>query len=97
MAKIYLNELEIEDIRILFEQILDSKLESIIKQQNSERSDKLLTRKETAKVLRISLPTLNEWTKDGTISSCRIGGRVLYTQEAINESLNARKFKVYGS
>jgi excisionase family DNA binding protein len=46
-----------------------------------------LTRVETTKLLRITLPTLNEYTKEGTIRGYRIGGRVLYKKDEIEASL----------
>mgnify|MGYP003717000603 FL=1 len=48
----------------------------------------LLTRKETAKLLCISLPTLHDWTKTGIIKAHRIGNRVLYKLEEVNDSLS---------
>lgn len=50
-------------------------------------SEKLLTRKETADKLKISLVTLNDWTKRGMIQSYLIGGRVLYKETEIEKSL----------
>ena len=50
-------------------------------------SEKLLTRKETADKLKISLVTLNDWTKRGLIQSYLIGGRVLYKDSEIEASL----------
>lgn len=47
----------------------------------------LLSRKETAKKLSISLPTLHLFTKEGIIRAYRIGNRVLYKQEDINNAL----------
>ena len=49
------------------------------------------TRKETAKRLRISLPTLNERTKNGNIEGQRIGARVLYSEDAIEQALKTTK------
>jgi hypothetical protein len=51
------------------------------------QSEKLLTRKETADKLKISLVTLNDWTKRGMIQSYIIGGRVLYKDSEIEASL----------
>ena len=53
----------------------------------SDPSETLLTRKETADKLKISLVTLNEWTKRGLIQSYLIGGRVLYKESEIVNSL----------
>jgi excisionase family DNA binding protein len=38
----------------------------------------LITRKQAARTLCISLPTLHDWTKTGKIIAYRIGSRVLY-------------------
>lgn len=48
-----------------------------------------LTRKETSSRLRISLPTLNEYTKTGKIKAYRINGRVLYRKDDIDSALTA--------
>ena len=55
---------------------------------NTTPSEKLLTRKETADKLKISLVTLNDWTKRGMIQSYLIGGRVLYKDSEIEGSLH---------
>ncbi|MFN3801336.1 helix-turn-helix domain-containing protein [Belliella pelovolcani] len=54
---------------------------------STPQSEKLLTRKETADKLKISLVTLNDWTKRGLIQSYIIGGRVLYKDSEIEASL----------
>lgn len=47
----------------------------------------LITRKETAQILGISLPTLNDWTKTGIIPAQRIGTRVRYKRADVYASL----------
>jgi len=42
---------------------------------------------QVAKLLRISLPTLNEWSKQGIVQSYRIGSRILYKKEEIETSI----------
>lgn len=49
--------------------------------------EKNLTRKETAKLLRISLPTLNSYTKNGLLKAYTIGNRVLYSEKDIKTSV----------
>lgn len=46
-----------------------------------------LTRKETAKTLRISLVTLHEWTKAGTLQSLTVRGRIRYRRADVVMSL----------
>ncbi|KAB7731429.1 helix-turn-helix domain-containing protein [Rudanella paleaurantiibacter] len=42
-----------------------------------------LTRKETAKLLRIALVTLHEWTKAGTLQSFNMNGRIRYRRDDV--------------
>lgn len=46
-----------------------------------------LTRAETAALLKISLPTLLKWTKEGKISAYRFGNTVRYKKHEIDNSL----------
>jgi hypothetical protein len=59
------------------------------------QTEKLLTRKETADKLKISLVTLNDWSKRGLLSSYLIGGRVLYKESEIEASLHQVKTVKY--
>jgi len=63
-------------------------LKNIQLQASTPASEKLLTRKETADKLKISLVTLNDWTKRGLVQSYLIGGRVLYKEDEIVASLH---------
>jgi excisionase family DNA binding protein len=47
----------------------------------------LLTRKQAANLLGVSLPTLNEWSKKGLIIGYRIATRVRYKRSDIEKSL----------
>ncbi len=47
----------------------------------------LLTRKEAAKMLGISLPTLLDWTNTGVIQGYRISSRVRYKRAELENSL----------
>lgn len=55
----------------------------------------LLTRKDTAILLGISLPTLNDWTKRGLIPSFRISSRVRYKKTEVLNSLTKVKTLKY--
>jgi excisionase family DNA binding protein len=46
-----------------------------------------LTRKETADLLRVSLTTLDAWSKKGYIQPLGIGGRILFRESEVNNSL----------
>ena len=53
----------------------------------------ILTRQETAKLLNISLPTLNQYTKEGYITAYRLVFKVRYRIEDINLALKKIKTK----
>jgi excisionase family DNA binding protein len=61
-------------------------------QKAPEVPEQLLTRKEAAKFLDVSLGTLNEYTKKGIIVGYRIGACIRYKKsEILNNSLNKIK------
>lgn len=51
----------------------------------------LLTRKQAAKLLCVSLPTILDWTKTGKIIGYRIGSRVRYKKAELENSLSKIK------
>ena len=54
---------------------------------------KYLTRREVASLLKITLPTLYDWTKMGWIKSYKIGSRILYKSIEVENSIQNRKFR----
>jgi hypothetical protein len=71
---------------------LSNALRSIIREELSflnakEPNQRFLSRNEVATLLKISLPTLNEYTRTGIIKGSRIGSRVLYDEAQIRESV----------
>jgi len=56
-------------------------------QPQERNEEELITRKETAKVLGISLVTLNVYTKRGLIPGYRIGSSIRYKKKEVIESL----------
>lgn len=49
--------------------------------------EELLTRKETAKQLHVTLPTLREYTRRGYLKGYRMGNRVLYKRNEVLAAL----------
>lgn len=52
---------------------------------NMPMSDKLIPLKEVAETLNVSRCTLNRWNKDGYLIPIKIGRKVFYRQNDINE------------
>lgn len=77
-------------------QLIDSKLRSFAPQTEQTNQSKFITRREVATLLKITLPTLHEWTKLGWLRPYKVGNRVLYKEPevfACIEKLNSYKFK----
>ena len=77
-----------------FQEMLINSLEQVIKplvSAKESRSTELLTRKEAARLLRISLPTLADWTQQGIIYAIRMGRRVFYLVSDIQNALKKRE------
>jgi hypothetical protein len=89
MDNLFLSTYSPEEITgIIHNAVREAVKNSITVSPNTVPSEKLLTRKETADKLKISLVTLNDWTKRGMIQSYLIGGRVLYKDSEIEGSLH---------
>lgn len=75
----------------LYEKIRTTVRDEIVFQRSCEEviEKKLLTRKETATKLRITLPTLNLYTKQGVLKGLRVGYRVLYRAEDVEAAMKA--------
>lgn len=67
-----------------------------LERQNSlstpQQENEYISRKTTAQILGISLPTLNDWSKRQLIPSYRISTRILYKKDEVLNSVNQRKF-----
>lgn len=78
-----------------------SELQSIIKEAFKQAQLELTprepstpqyyTRREAAERLKISLPTLNKYTKTGKVNGYRIGGKVMYRADDLMASLQKIK------
>lgn len=53
---------------------------------------KYYTRKETAREMNITLPTLSKYVKKGLIECRKIGNRVLFSKQDIENALQKREF-----
>jgi excisionase family DNA binding protein len=68
-----------------------TEIDKLILNQKAEKT--IYTRQETAELLNISLPTLNEYTKQGFIIAYRLGYKVRYKVEDIQSALTRIKTK----
>jgi len=78
----------------ILERKLDTIEEILLSMKKGEGSEqqktvRYRTRQQAAEALHITLPTLHYYTKNGLIQGSRVGTRILYTEEAINEAVKA--------
>jgi excisionase family DNA binding protein len=59
--------------------------------QSSSNEDELINSKEAASLLRISLPTLHKWKKQGRIPFHRIGTRIRFNKAEVLATIGGRK------
>ena len=83
-----------QDLKNELNQIVETIRENT-PENNTTKEPEYLTRKETANKLHISLVTLNRLTNDGTLQSFKIGGRVLYKTDGVNNAIseNLKKYR----
>jgi len=92
MNNVILSPITIEDFKTALSDIVRSELKSELQLlKPSPKPDDLLTRKETASLLGVSLHTLHDWTISGKVPAYRIGSRVRYKRSEIEGSLNQIK------
>lgn len=84
---ILLQNLSSDDLKKLISDLLDEKLTGFKPQQ--KQATEYLTREDVSKLLKISLPTVTEYTKTGKLNGLRMGRRVLFRKEEIEQSLTA--------
>lgn len=68
---------------------LENRLAQLQKTVNPKQKTVLLTRKQVAKLLNISLPTLHAWSKNKVLNPFRIGNQVRYKENEVLEALQA--------
>ena len=63
----------------------------IAPEPSTSENKNLITRRETAKILGVTLPTVIDWEKKGFITGYRIGDRIRYKEAEIFEAVTKNK------
>ena len=93
MKKLILEQFTSDEFKELLSDVIKSELSQLkLETPLSNEDNYLLTRKEVAKLLRISLPTLHDWTNKDIIQSYSLGlNRRRYKRDEVLAMLNAKK------
>jgi excisionase family DNA binding protein len=77
-----------DDLISMIKEAFKEELKEILTQQEKDRDyDTLLSRKEVAELLKISLVTLHSYQKDGTLPFYRLGWHVYFRKGDIMKAL----------
>jgi len=89
MENIIFTQIPINEFRNVLSETVRVELERLNIKGSTPQPDETdyITRQETARILGVSLPTLNDWTKRGVIIGYRIATRVRYKKSEILDSL----------
>lgn len=92
MTNVILSSIPVDELKGLIAEVVNQELTKHLTPANqSPASNDLLTRKEAARLLGISLPTLLDYTKLGKITGYRLGTRVRYKRSELEQSLTQIK------
>ena len=84
------------DLLEKIDQIVAERVEQALKEVvTTTKGYKYLSRAEVAKMLRVSLPTLNDYAKLGWLTSYKIANRVLYRSDEVEASLHKCRSNKY--
>ena len=96
MNNIIFSPIPIEDLKTALTDIVRAELKNELQLLiPTQQPEDLLTRKETALLLGVSLHTLHDWTISGKVPAYRIGTRVRYKRTEIEKSLKQIKSAKY--
>ena len=83
-------QISIEEFIGMIDQKINQSLDRLLDAKGNHTGGKdLFTRRETADYFGVSLGTLNNWAKKGTLIPVNFEGRIYYTQEEIQTKLRS--------
>ncbi len=89
MDPIILHSTPLKDFQDMIAEVVEIKLRQFAQEQPIPQGPgEFITRKVVCNRLKISLATLHSYTKDGTLKGYRIGGRVLYRSDEIEQAVH---------
>ncbi len=91
---IILQGIKLESFLASIDMIVEKRLNEKMELIAPKKDHKYLCRKEVCQILKVSLPTLSDWTAKGLINSYRIGSRILYKSDEVEAALIKRKFRI---
>lgn len=75
----------------ILSELIDQRIEEKFSSIQSQASEALLTRKQAAQRLGVTLPTIHEWLKSGRLQGFRVGTRIRIKEADLKNSLKKIK------
>jgi len=92
---ILLHSTPISDFKLIIGEIVREQLQNFKPEPPTEKPTGLLTRREVAQKLKITLVTLDKYTRAGTLQSYKIGGQIRYKAAEIEKAFEQVKNAKY--
>ena len=90
MKKILLSPIALDEFENRLEKVIQSALTlAVVKKESNPDLEVFLTRKEAAKLLRISLPTLTRYVKAGIIPALILGNEYRFNKAKLLDCMKA--------
>jgi hypothetical protein len=83
--------LTLEAFEPVFKNWVKEVLNAASTEQVSDTEPKFYTRDELKRILHISLPTIDRYAKLGIINGSRVGNRILFPKDSIQEAMKTMK------
>lgn len=91
MNNIILHSTPLADFKMIIGEIVREQLKAFVPDSTKETPKLYLTRKEVAAKLRITLVTVDKYTKAGILQSYRIGGQIRYKSNEVDKAFEVVK------
>ena len=94
MTHIQVYQLSLEDLSTMIRQSVATELQKVsnfISPTPKDESEKILTREEVCKLLKVSTTTLFNWNNDKILENHKVGRRVYYKKSDVLAVLNPLK------
>eukprot|EP01038_Epipyxis_sp_PR26KG_P004023 gene4023-5753_t len=93
MEYILLQGIKLDDFLYQIEKTIEKKVNEKLESLRTNDPIKYMDRKEVAKFLKVSLVTVSAYTKEGLLTSYRIGKLIRYRSDEVEAALIKRKFR----
>ncbi|UYW02087.1 helix-turn-helix domain-containing protein [Flavobacterium agricola] len=87
MNQIQIIQVTPEQLKQVVQDAVKIELEQYLKNPEPQKEDELLTREETAELLKVSLATLDRWSKNGKMQPLKIQHKVYFKKSDIEKAL----------